>query len=77
MRRYLPSQKWRDLGIMAVILLLMWIPAAEFEAFEWLHTFTRAHETWELDEVILIVLLMPMPLAWYAVRRAREATRLA
>ena len=39
MRRYLPSQKWRDLGIMAVILLLMWIPAAEYEAFEWLHSF--------------------------------------
>lgn len=77
MRKYLPSQKWRDLGIMGVILLLMWIPAAEFEAFEWLHSFTRANETWELDEVILIVLLMPLPLAWYAVRRAREATRLA
>lgn len=77
MRRYLPSQKWRDLGIMAVILLLMWIPASEYEAFEWLHSFTRAHETWELDEVILLVLLLPLPLAWYAVRRAREATRLS
>lgn len=77
MRKYLPSQKWRDLLIMVLVLIAAWVPASEMEAFEWLHEYSRAHEEWELDEVILLVLLLPLPLAWYGVRRAREATRLA
>lgn len=77
MRKYLPSQKWRDLAIMIVVLIVVWIPASEMEAFEWLYEYSRVHEDWELDEIILLVLLLPLPLAWYGVRRAREAARLA
>ncbi|WP_412563258.1 sensor histidine kinase [Thalassobius sp. MITS945101] len=77
MRKYLPSQKWRDLAIMIVVLIVVWIPASEMEAFEWLYNYSREHEDWELDEIILLVLLLPLPLAWYGVRRAREAARLA
>jgi len=77
MRKYLPSQKWRDLAIMIVVLIVVWIPASEMETFEWLYEYSREHEDWELDEIILLVLLLPLPLAWYGVRRAREAARLA
>jgi len=77
MRKYLPSQKWRDLAVMIVVLILVWIPASEMETFEWLYDYSRAHEDWELDEVILLVLLLPLPLAWYGVRRSREAAQLA
>lgn len=45
------------------------------DGFEALYTFTRQHEEFELDEVLLIVLAAPLPIAWFAYRRARDTVR--
>ena len=64
----------------AVVLLLvggMWLFLHSFEAFEEFYEFSRAHEDWELDEIILFLVVLPIPLIWFALRRAREAQRAA
>lgn len=47
------------------ILLMSFIM---FDAFEWLHEFTRSHESWELDEIIVTVVaaLLVIPV-WAAI----------
>ncbi|MPW29439.1 EAL domain-containing protein [Agarivorans sp. B2Z047] len=53
--------------------LLLGFVLAHLEAFETLYSFSRNHESWELDEIILMVLLSPIFLLWLAVRRWAEA----
>lgn len=77
MKRMLKSAKWRDLLVAVIVTILVWFPLVELDAFEEVYQYSRSHENWELDEVLLLALLMPGPLAWYAIRRAREAARLA
>ena len=45
------------------------------DAFEWLYQFSRAHEDWELDEVVSASLTLVVALAWFSFRRWREARR--
>ncbi|WP_163132792.1 bifunctional diguanylate cyclase/phosphodiesterase [Agarivorans sp. Alg241-V36] len=54
-------------------ILILGYVFARFEAFENLYFFSRSHESWELDEIIIMVLLSPVFLLWLAVRRWSEA----
>lgn len=67
------SPKWRDLWVMLAVLVLIWIPISEMDLYEWFYQLSREHEDWDLDEIVMLALLVPVPLGWYTWRRMREA----
>lgn len=67
------SAGWRDFWVMMVCLLVVWLLTSELDLFEWFYDYTRLHEAWELDELVLIILFLPVPLTWYTLRRMLEA----
>jgi len=66
-----------DLVIVSTLVLVLYLILHHYEGFEELYEFTRSHEDWELDEIILFLIIVPVPLAWYAWRRALEARRVS
>ena len=73
--RMIRTSMVRDLLFIAVILSLLAMLLGSVDAFEWLYRQTRQHEVWELDEVIITVLVSPLFLSWFALRRWREAEK--
>jgi signal transduction histidine kinase len=67
------TDKARDLLIVVALMVGLWVPATEAELFDLLYYTSRDHEDWDLDEFVVLLLISPLPIAWYAVRRAREA----
>lgn len=61
-----------DLVIVLVVSVIFWIVLAEFEAFEWFFEYSRSHEDWDLDELILFVVAIPLPMLWYTIRRSMD-----
>ncbi len=57
------------LGVSIVTLVIFHI----FDTFEGLYAFSRAYEHLEADELILVLLSMPLPVAWLAYRRFSDA----
>ncbi len=43
-----------------------------FDTFEQLYELTRHYAEMELDEYVLNLLSLPLPIAWFAYRRTRE-----
>jgi signal transduction histidine kinase len=66
-------EQWRDFWLMLIFLLAIWLLTSELDLFEWFYDYSRAHEDWDMDELILIVLFLPIPLTWFTLRRMREA----
>lgn len=65
----------RDLAIMMSCIVIVSLTLSEYDAFELLFEFTRTHEEWEMDEIIVSVLVSPLFLSWFAYRRWRETLR--
>ncbi|WP_432472657.1 putative bifunctional diguanylate cyclase/phosphodiesterase [Amphritea sp. HPY] len=65
----------RDLVIMMSGIVILSLTLSEYDAFELLFEFTRTHEEWEMDEIIVSVLISPLFLSWFAYRRWRETLR--
>ncbi|MCU7853730.1 MAG: EAL domain-containing protein [Candidatus Thiodiazotropha sp. (ex Monitilora ramsayi)] len=63
----------RDLLIIAVGLGSITLILGTVDGYDWLYHLTRDHEAWELDEIILGLLVSPLFLVWFAVRRWRES----
>ncbi len=61
-----------DIAKALIILGLLGVIFAYFDAFEFLLTFLKRHEAWELDELFLISLFSPVVLLWFAYRRWRD-----
>ena len=57
----------------AIILSLL----VFIDFFEWFFEYSRAHEAWELDELAASIPAAAIVLAWLAIRRWCQATRLA
>lgn len=53
----------------------MLIVAISHEAFAYVAEFSEAHERWEIDEIFTTLIIMPVALVIYAVRRLRETHR--
>ena len=49
--------------------------AAEYDAFEMIHEFSRAHEDWEVDELITLALMSVMGFVAMLIVRARQLAR--
>lgn len=79
MRAWNRIKSCRSTGVAwdAVYLVLFTIAAATiavaFELFEKLWEFSRAHESWEVDETLTVLMFLPVALAVFAWRRYGEA----
>lgn len=68
--------RWRSLGDAGIVVL---VTLASFGAATWLelservHAWVGPHERWQADEVSLSFTVLACSLAWYGMRRAREA----
>ena len=61
-----------DASICAGLILFYGYVLADIDFFERLHSFTRRHETWELDEILCVLLIAPVFIALFAYRRTVE-----
>ncbi|RKF19992.1 bifunctional diguanylate cyclase/phosphodiesterase [Alginatibacterium sediminis] len=56
-------------------IVLLGLSFSYFEAFEYLYNFSRSHENWELDEIIIILLMSPIFLVWLVIKRWTQSVR--
>ncbi|MDB1125877.1 putative bifunctional diguanylate cyclase/phosphodiesterase [Vibrio algarum] len=73
MQEQLRKQIIRDSIISLAVLVLATIWFTKYETFESIMLFLQQHESWELDELFLVLLLSPAILLWFAMRRFRDA----
>ncbi len=76
-RTFFKTRAQSDAVAAALGMALLFLGLHFFVGFEFLYTYTRAHEEWEIDELILVCLSAPLPLAWYSYRRSKEVAGLA
>ena len=74
-RRETASARDLILAVAAFATLLAFL--ISFDVIERLFHFTRAHEDWELDEILASIPALVLVMTWYAVRRWVEARRLS
>jgi len=61
-----------DFVITILLSLVIFLFFNLVDAFENIYHLTREHEEYEIDELFLLLLSFPIPLAWFAFRRALE-----
>lgn len=69
------SKPWRDAIAVAVVTLAAAVVSVEFNVSERVNRFTAAWERVQLDELPGVLWVLSVGLAWYAVRRYRDAGR--
>jgi two-component system, NarL family, sensor histidine kinase UhpB len=68
-----PARAWRDLAAIALLTLLVALACVRYELSETFFAFTRRWEHLQLDELAVVFFALALGLAWFAVRRYREA----
>ena len=66
------SSYLQDILIILILTVIVLLFARSFDFLEEIFTFTRAHEEWELDELIAIGLFWALSLMVFSIRRAME-----
>jgi two-component system, NarL family, sensor histidine kinase UhpB len=74
-RRFTISRPWRDAIVVALVTLASAVVSVEFNLNERIHQFTASWERIQLDELPGVLWVLSVGLAWYAVRRYRDAGR--
>lgn len=64
-----------DLLAVLLLVLLFFMAAATVELSEQVASWTRGHEYWQVDELPLTIVVLALALAWFGLRRTREAGR--
>jgi signal transduction histidine kinase/ActR/RegA family two-component response regulator len=73
-RQRAASKPWMaDLAVAAGVTVVVLITLIHVDAFDRILVFLDGHEDWDLDEILLGILLSPVALAWFAIRRLLEA----
>lgn len=81
MRVRAPSSRWAGSGAMKDFWIALLIAAVIatglylIDFVEWWHDATRAHEAWELDEALGLLIALLVGSLWFAVRRVQELQR--
>ena len=70
--RYAENRILIDAVLCAILIVIYGFLLAEYEFFETIYEFTRAHEEYELDEFICAVLTAPIFIALFAYKRIRD-----
>jgi diguanylate cyclase (GGDEF)-like protein len=66
------SSAFKDLMMIAVISVISFSLATEYNAFENLHAFSRQHEDLELDELFTLLMILSVALSIFSFRRIIE-----
>ncbi len=66
----------RDLVIVLILGLILWLILGSYDGFEILISYLESHEEYELDEVLLLLLILSPFLIVYALLRVKEAYHL-
>ena len=74
--RFNKDQHTKDALIAAAVFSAIFVGLIALDAFEAFFAFSRAHEAWELDEILLAVPALASALTWFAARRWRQVQRL-
>ncbi len=70
------TSKNRDLLVVIIISFILLFTFIYIDAFDLFIEFSRNHEDWELDEIILFVVVSSFTVLWYSLRRYKEMTEL-
>ena len=73
--RVLPSNVVTDLVVVSTVTALFFILAAEVELSEGVAAWTQRHESLQLDELPLTLIVLCACLTWFGWRRLRELSR--
>ena len=66
------DKELRPFFIIAVITIIVTITAITFDAFEMFYEFSQAHETWELDEIVIGFVFLAFALGFRSFRMFHE-----
>lgn len=64
-----------DLLVLSLAGVLLFVALVRIEAFERFAAWSRAHEAWQVDEVLIALALLAVAFAIYALRRWRDLDR--
>lgn len=70
--RYVENAILIDIILCSALIAIYGLLLAEHDVFEQLYLFTRAHEHYELDEIICGLLIAPLFLALFSYKRVRD-----
>lgn len=67
-------RRWqRDALLALFVTAACFLVLIKYDSFDQIVLFLETHESWDLDEILLAVLLSPVALAWFAWRRLVES----
>lgn len=66
---------FKDMVVIAVISLISFALATEYNAFENIHAYSRQHEEMELDELFTLLMILSVALSVFSLRRMIELRR--
>ena len=64
-----------DLLVVLLLVVLFFVLAATVELSERIAIWARGYEYWQVDELPLTIVVLALALAWFGLRRTREAGR--
>ncbi|MFC3092804.1 GGDEF domain-containing protein [Alteromonas sediminis] len=65
-----------DVILLVAVNLVAFSILAYLDAFEWFYQYSRSHENWELDELLVLTFTLSITSAFFAFRRIREMKKL-
>jgi hypothetical protein len=65
----------KDLWLVVALAVVTLILAMRVDAFEALADFLRKHESWQLDELVFLCMVLSVSLSVFAFRRTRDLSR--
>lgn len=68
---------FKEITLYAIIMPLILLGLVKLDAFEWFYEFSRAHEGYELDEIVLIIPAITVCLAIFSLNRMLDVRRRA
>jgi PAS domain S-box-containing protein len=63
---------WTDLLILSLGFIAVLMVAIRFDAFERFSIWSARHDAWQLDEILMVLMLLPFALGLFMWRRSRE-----
>lgn len=66
---------WREILALGLVGAGLFAILAHLEVFETLHAVSRAHEDWQIDEIVIVVPVMAFILAIFSLLRVRQLRR--
>jgi glucose-6-phosphate-specific signal transduction histidine kinase len=69
------TRVWTDLAIVLIAAVACGWLAARVELIEWLFTYTRRFERFQVDELAIVLVALAIGMTWFALRRYADARR--